>query len=154
MPTAPQHPPAKPPSPPPAPPPKPTTPPPAPVKPHDASHEAKHHEPMTIGAKPTDPHDPQAIKFERHAGPPDWKEPKEVKERPAFTPAPALDPRAEKPPAGAYADGMPIADEQRARAAWVEAHGMKAYHEAVDERTEEEKAPKQVPGTMPPTKRE
>ena len=65
-----------------------------------------------------------------------------------------VDPRAEKLPAGAYADGMPIADEQRARAAWVEAHGKKAYHEAVDERTEEENAPKQLPGTMPPTKRE
>ena len=154
MPTAPQHPPAKPPSSPP-PPPKPANPPPPPVKQHDASHEAKHHEPpLPIGAKPTDPHDPQAIKFERHAGPPDWKEPKEVKERPSFTPAPALDPRAEKPPAGTYADGMPIADEQRARSAWIEAHGMKAYHEAVDERTDEEKAPKQVPGVVPPTKRE
>jgi hypothetical protein len=138
MPTAPQHPPAKPPSPPNQPP----------------AHEAKAHEPMTIGAKPNDPHDPQAVKFEPHAAPPHWTEPKPVKEQPVFTPKPALDPRAEKPPAGVYADGMGIADEQRARSAWIEAHGMKAYHEAVDERTEEEKAPKQVQGVVPPTKRE
>ena len=71
----------------------------------------------------------------------------------SWTPEPALDPHAQKPPAGVYADGMGIADEQRARSAWIEAHGDKAYHEAVDERTPEEKAPKQIPGVVPPTKR-
>jgi hypothetical protein len=149
----PQHP-AKPPSPPPPPPKQPPAAAPAPVKPHDAAHEAKHHEALPIGARPTDPHDPQSAKFERHAGPPDWKEPKPDKEPVVYRPEPALDPRAVKPPAGAYADGMPIADEQRARSAWIEAHGLKAYHEAIDERSDEEKAPKQVPGVTPPTKRE
>ena len=84
-----------------------------------------------------------AAKVEAHA-----------KERPAFTPKPAIDPRAEKPPEGAYADGMTIADEQRARSAWIEQHGQKAYAEATDTRSDEEKVNKQVPGVVPPTKRE
>ena len=110
---------------------------------------------LPIGAKPKDDRDPQSAKFEGHAGPPRWDEPKdEVKQRPAFTPKPALDPLAEKPPEGAYADGMTSADEQRARAAWVEAHGQKAYNEAVDERPPEERNNKQIPGVTPPTKRE
>jgi len=87
--------------------------------------------------------DPQAAKVEAHA-----------KERPAFTPKAAIDPRAEKPPEGAYADGMSIADEQRARSAWIEQHGQKAYSEATDTRPAEERVNKQVPGVVPPTKRE
>jgi hypothetical protein len=71
-----------------------------------------------------------------------------------FTPKPAIDPRAEKPPAGAYADGMTIADEQRARSAWIEQHGDAAYREAVEERPAEERVNQQVPGVVPPTKRE
>lgn len=94
-------------------------------------------------AKHKPPVDPQDAKVEAHA-----------KERPAFVPKPALDPRAEKPPEGAYADGMTSAQEQRTRAAWIEQHGMKAYHEAVDDRSDEDKAKKQIPGVTPPTKRE
>jgi hypothetical protein len=86
--------------------------------------------------------DPQDAKLEAHAAPP------------AFTPKPAIDPRAEKPPPGAYADGMTIAEEQRVRSAWIESHGEAAYMEAIDERPPEEKAKKQVPGVTPPTKRE
>jgi hypothetical protein len=89
------------------------------------------------------PVDPQDAKLEAH-----------VKERPAFVPKPALDPHAERPPEGAYADGMTSAQEQRARSAWIEEKGMKAYHEAVDDRSDEDKAKKQVPGVTPPTKRE
>jgi hypothetical protein len=92
---------------------------------------------------PKPPADPQAAKVEAHA-----------KERPAFTPKPAIDPRAEKPPEGAYADGMTIADEQRARSAWIEQHGDAAYREATEERPAEERVNKQVPGVVPPTKRE
>ena len=115
----------------------PHTPPPPPPKP------APPPPPKPEAAKPHDPHaDPQDNK------------PKAKEAAPEFHPKPALDPRAEKPPAGAYADGMGIADEQRARSAWIEAHGMKAYQEAIDGRTDEEKAPKQVPGVVPPTKRE
>jgi len=108
--------------------------------------------------------DPQAAKVEAHAAGPAAPE--------AFTPEPALDPRAEKPPEGAYADGMTIVDEQRARAAWVEEHGMAEYHDEIDERPEDERpkyeahvlatgggaftsggAKKQVPGVAPPAKR-
>ena len=102
---------------------------------------ANHQPPPSPPSKP--PVDPQAAKVEAHA-----------KEQPAFTPKPALDPRAEKPPQGAYADGMPIADEQRARSAWIEAHGVAAYLEATDERSADERTPKQVAGVTPPTKRE
>ena len=98
--------------------------------------------------------DPQEAKLEAHAAPPRWDEPKETQAPPAFTPKPAIDPRAEKPPPGAYADGMTIAEEQRARSAWIERHGEAAYREAIDERPPEEKAKKQVPGVTPPTKRE
>jgi hypothetical protein len=106
-------------------------------------------------APPPKPHaDPQDAKLEAQAVPPRWDQPKEAKKRPEFTPKPAIDPRAEKPPAGFYADGMGSAEEQRARSAWIEAHGMKAYHEAVDDRSDEEKTKKQIPGVVPPTKRE
>ena len=111
---------------------------------------------LALGAKPKDARDPQSAKFEAHAGPPHWHDPKtgEAKPREEWTPKPALDPLAEKPPEGAYADGMTSADEQRARAAWVEAHGQKAYNEAVDQRPPEERQNTQVPGVTPPTKRE
>lgn len=98
--------------------------------------------------------DPQEAKLEGHAVPPHWQEPKAAPDRPAFTPKAALDPRAEKAPAGAYGDGMTIAEEQRARSAWIEQHGLKDYHEATDQRSEDEKAKKQIPGVTPPTKRE
>jgi hypothetical protein len=68
---------------------------------------------------------------------------------------------------------MTIADEQRARSAWIEAHGMAAYEDATDPRPVEDKPVidphalaggaayvsqgaghnKQVPGVVPPTKR-
>ena len=99
-------------------------------------HPAKNSHPV----KPGD--DPQHAKLE---GAPIYPE--------AWTPEPSLDPRSEKAPANAYADGMTIADEQRARSAWIEAHGEAAYMEAVDDRSDEEKAAKQVKGVVPPTKR-
>jgi hypothetical protein len=89
------------------------------------------------------PADPQAAKVEAH-----------LKEPPAFTPKPALDPRAEKAPEGVYADGMPIADEQRARSAWIEAQGEANYMETIDQRPADERVNPQVPGVTPPTKRE
>ena len=95
---------------------------------------------------------PPVARHEAAKHDPQDQKPKELPA--AFVPEPALDPRAERIPAGAFVDGMTIADEQRARSAWIEAHGLKAYHEAVDERTDEEKAKKQVPGVTPPTKRE
>lgn len=67
---------------------------------------------------------------------------------------------------------MTIADEQRARAAWVEQHGVAAYKGEVDQRRDDERpefdphalagggafvtagTQKQVPGVTPPTKRE
>ena len=49
---------------------------------------------------------------------------------------------------------MTIADEQRARSAWIEQHGQKAYAEATEERPAEERVNQQVPGVVPPTKRE
>jgi hypothetical protein len=159
--------------------PKPPTPPPPPPKPPHPSPEAAKtahaaDPALPIGAKPLDPKDPQAVKHDPpQPAPPRWdaKTP-EAKPHEAFTPKPALDPHAEKPPQGAYMDGMTIADEQRARAAWVEAHGLEAYDEATDQRPADEKpkfdphalagggafvsagTQKQVPGVVPPTKRE
>ena len=49
---------------------------------------------------------------------------------------------------------MTIADEQRARSAWIEQHGDAAYREAIEERPAEERVNQQVPGVVPPTKRE
>lgn len=129
---------------------------------------------LPIGARPHDRRDPQAAKFEAHAGPPMWGSPRADQEpREEWTPDPALDPREQKAPEGYYADGMSAPDEQRARAAWVEEHGLKAYEDATDQRPAEDrpvfdpnvitggafvKGPqqrgKQVPGVVPPTKRE
>ena len=120
---------------------KPSTPAPQP------QHPAKAEPPKP--AKP--PEDPQEAKFEAHAGPPHWKEPGK-----AQNPNPP-------PP-----DGMSSADEQRERAAEVEAHGQKS----LDQRPDDQKPTfdphalagggafvragerKQVPGVTPPTKRE
>jgi hypothetical protein len=153
MPTQPQAP-AKPqPQPPKAPEPKPPAPP--QHQPPPRQEAARDEPPLPIGAKPRDPRDPQAMKFDPPPAPPFYQEPRDHdKERPAFIPKPALDPRAETPPEGAYTDGMTSAQEQRTRSAWIEEHGMKAYHEAVDDRSDEDKAKKQVPGVTPPTKRE
>jgi hypothetical protein len=144
-------------------------------KPEAAKPEAaKSEPPLPIGAKPTDPKDPQAAKFDPKSVPPLWNDPKKAKEaRPApeWNIKPAIDPLAEKPPAGFTGDGMTIADEQRARSAWIEAHGMAAYEKEVDDRPDDERptfdphalagggafvtagAQKQVPGVTPPTKR-
>ena len=155
--------------------PKPPTPPPPPPKPANEPPKAPAAQapPLPIGAKPLDPKDPQAVKFDPPTpAPPGWEE--DDKDEPAptpYAPKPAIDPRAEKPPQGAYADGMDIATEQRARAAWVEANGLEKYDEEVDQRPKDEK-PKfdknalsgggafveagkqsQVPGVTPPTKR-
>ena len=122
--------------------------------------------------KPQPSKDPQEAKLEAHAAPPGWQEPKAVKDRPDFTPKAAIDPRAEKPPQGFYADGMTIADEQRARSAWIEQHGDAAYKDETDQRPADERpvfdknalagggafvsqgGKKQIPGVTPPTKRE
>jgi len=99
------------------------------------------------------PVDPQEAKLEAHAVPPSWEDPKQPETPPAFAPEPALDPRAKAPPVGAYADGMPIAEEQRARSAWIEREGEAKYMEEIDQRPPEERQPKQVQGVAPPTKR-
>jgi hypothetical protein len=120
-------------------------------------------QPAQPAPKPAQPHqppkhtDPQDAKLEAH---------EHIKVPTVYTPEPSPDPRAHAPQ-GAYADGMDIATEQRARAAWVEAHGAPP-----DERPEAERpvydphalagggafvsAGKQgkVPGVTPPTKRE
>ena len=128
---------------------------------------------LTLGARPHDKRDPQSAKFEAHAAPPFWNAPREeAKAREEWSPDPALDAREQKPPPGYYADGMSAPDEQRARAAWVEQHGVKEYDEATDQRPDEDKPvfdehalagggafvtagkQRQVPGVVPPTKRE
>ena len=169
------QPPPRPHTPPPAPP-KPATPPPAPPRPEAARHTHEPHrdEPaLPIGARPTDPKDPQAQKFDPPPGPPAYHRPDNpAKDRPDFTPKAAIDPRAEKPPAGFYADGMTIADEQRARSAWIEQHGEAAYIVEIDQRPDDERpvfdknalagggafvsqgGRKQVQGVTPPTRRE
>lgn len=129
---------------------------------------------LALGARPHDKRDPQSAKFEVHAAPPFWNAPDheaEPKAREEWAPDPALDAREQKPPPGYYADGMSAPDEQRARAAWVEAHGVKEYDEATDQRPPEDRPvfdphaltggafvkagkQRQVPGVVPPTKRE
>jgi hypothetical protein len=116
----------------------------------------------------------EASKPAEGAAPPRWDDPAKAKHlppAPEWNVKPAIDPRAEKPPEGYRGDGMTIADEQRARSAWIEAHGMAAYEDATDLRPAEDKpvldphalagggayisqgAQKQVPGVVPPTKR-
>lgn len=128
---------------------------------------------LTPGERPHDKRDPQSAKFEAHAAPPRWDAPKDLPPpREEWIPDAALDAREQKPPQGYYADGMSSPDEQRARAAWVEAHGQAAYDEATDQRAPDEKPvfdphalagggafvkagkQRQVPGVVPPTKRE
>ena len=153
-------PPARPHTPPPAPP-RASTPQPAPPPQHappQAPKPSQEHgrqpETLPIGARPSDPNDPQSAKFEAHAGPPFWNDPKAAK------------PKAPPPP-----DGMTIADEQRERAADVEAHGHEAHGATVDQRPDDEKptfdphalagggayvkagSQKQIPGVAPPAKR-
>jgi hypothetical protein len=131
---------------------------------------------LPTGARPHDKRDPQSAKFEAHAAPPFWNAPRaepEAEAREEWTPDPALDAREQAPPRGYYADGMSGPDEQRARAAWVEQHGLKAYDEATDQRAPEDRPVfdpnaltggafvrgkqqrgRQVPGVTPPTKRD
>ena len=96
--------------------------------------------------------DPQQAKFEAHAVPPLWQDPKAVR------------PNAPAPPP----DGVSSADEQRARAADAEAHGFAP----TDQRPPGDRPrfqkdalagggafisagrQEQVPGVTPPTKRE
>ena len=105
-----------------------------------------------IGARPHDPHDPQSAKFEAQAGPPKWDQPGKAQ-------------RANEPPPP---DGQSSADEQRQRAAEVEAGGPGVIDQRpADERPTIDKhalagggafvkagAQKQVEGVTPPTKRE
>lgn len=139
---------------------KPSTPPPAQPKPQTPPPPAPQQQPkaasqptegLALGAKPTDAHDPQAAKFEAQAGPPHWDEPGKAQKAKVAPP-----------------DGMTSADEQRQRAAEVEAHGGSGV---TDQRPDDEKptfdphalagggafvragAQKQIPGVAPPAKR-
>lgn len=121
-------------------------------KPEADKPKAQPTEGLALGAKPTDAHDPQAAKFEAHAVPPRWDEPGKAQ-------------KANQPPPP---DGMTSADEQRQRAAEVEAHGGSGV---IDQRPDDEKpafdphalagggafvsagAQKQIPGVAPPAKR-
>jgi hypothetical protein len=108
------------------------------------------------------------------SAPPRWDDPSKAKPqqpRPEWHPKAALDPLAEKPPENVYADGMSSPDEQRARAAWVEEHGLAEHQQTIDQRPDEDKpkfephalagggafvsggASRQVPGVAPPAKR-
>ena len=132
---------------------------------------------LPIGERPHDARDPQSAKFEAHAAPPHWNEPRDERDatrkpREEWRPNPSLDARDQEPPVGYYADGMSAPDEQRARAAWVEAHGQAEYDEATDQRPKGDKPTfdqhalagggafvkagerRQIPGVVPPTKRE
>jgi len=156
MPHAPQ-PPAKPSTPPqqPKPAPPPTHAPPKPPEPQTAKPSyTREQDPDAppIGARPHDPHDPQSAKFEAQAGPPKWDQPGKAQ-------------RANEPPPP---DGQSSADEQRQRAAEVEAGGPGVIDQRpADERPTIDKhalagggafvkagAQKQVEGVTPPTKRE
>jgi hypothetical protein len=156
MPTQPTQPP-RPPTPPPAQPRPQAPPPPAPQqqpkpeadKPKAATQPT---EGLALGAKPADAHDPQAAKFEAQAGPPHWEQPG----------------KAQKAKVAPPPDGMTSADEQRQRAAEVEAHGGSGV---TDQRPDDEKPTfdphalagggafvragkqTQIPGVAPPAKR-
>jgi len=128
--------------------PQPAPPPPKPAAPQPT-------EGLALGARPHDPHDPQSAKFEAQAGPPRWDEPGKAQ-------------RANQPPPP---DGMSVADEQRERAADVEAHGLKAHGAVLDQRPDDEKPTfdphalagggacvkagkqRQIEGVAPPAKR-
>ena len=138
-------------------PPRPSTPPPAQPRPepHSPPQQPKAAtqptEGLALGAKPTDAHDPQAAKFEAQAGPPHWEQPGKT-QKANLQPSP---------------DGMSSADEQRQRAAEVEAHGV----QPLDQRPDDEKPTfdphalagggafvragkqTQIPGVAPPAKR-
>ena len=165
--------PVKPPTPPPAPAPQPPrnpAPPPAPPAPPQPPKAAEA-QATTIGMPPTDPNDPQAAKFVNPPppAPPTWEKNVEAKPWTDWTPDPAIDPLAEKPPEHTYADGMPSPVEQRARSAWLEANGMAKWDQAVDQTNPKPTfdphalsgggafvsagAQQQVPGVVPPTKR-
>jgi hypothetical protein len=84
--------------------------------------------------------------------------------QPAPQPKPAtkppVDPQEAKleafkrPEVNLHPDGPTIAEEQRTRSAKLEEQGMKKYLDGIDERTADERTNKQVPGVVPPTKRE
>jgi hypothetical protein len=156
----------------------PNQPPPNRPQPGPPSPTQPHQPPSQPGAPqpPKPAEDPRAAKPEAAQGPvpPRWDDPAKINRlppAPGWNVKPAIDPRAEKPPEGWRGDGMTIADEQRARSAWIEAHGMAAYEDATDHRPAEDKpvldknalagggayisqgAQKQVPGVTPPTKR-
>jgi hypothetical protein len=80
--------------------------------------------------------------------------------KPAPQPTKQPDPQEAKleafkrPEVNLHPDGPTIAEEQRARSAKLEEQGMKKYLDSIDERTAEERTNTQVPGVVPPTKRE
>lgn len=76
--------------------------------------------------------------------------------KPAPEPKPDPDPEPEAPAKAEPTlrpDGPTIAELQRESSAQIEAMGMKAYQDSVDQRTPEERTARQVPGVVPPTKR-
>jgi len=117
------------------------------------------------------PRDEGAITHGSGPIPPKWETPREPPKRPEWDPKPDLNPQNEKTPAGVYADGMDAATEQRLRSEWIEAHGVKKYHETTFEgdKGDQPKFDKhalagggayvsagkqaQVTGVTPPTKR-
>lgn len=69
-------------------------------------------------------------------------------------PAPPPAPEPEDPAAAATSPKAPppvmtIADEQRARSAEIQAMGVEKWKEAHDQRSPEERQPRQVPGVKP-----
>jgi hypothetical protein len=80
--------------------------------------------------------------------------------QPKPAPAKTVDPQEAKleafkrPEVNLHPDGPTIAEEQRARSAKLEEQGMRKYLDGIDERTAEERTNKQIPGVVPPTKRE
>ena len=143
-----------------------------PTQPTHPAHPAQPAQPKPPPAPPPPPKppipgpggksaDPQDVKLNPPTpAPPRWDEggrldadprPQAV-EAEAWTPTPEIHPQDEKWPPGHYADGMPAADEQRARSAWIEQHGMKEWHEATDAPVEGE--PRQVQGVRPTSRDE
>jgi hypothetical protein len=95
--------------------------------------------------QPTQPPKPQA---------PPPQPPKPAAAKPPADPQEAKLEAFKRPEVNLHPDGPTSAEEQRARSAEIEAQGMAKYLEAIDQRPAEERANKQVPGVVPPTKRE
>lgn len=80
--------------------------------------------------------------------------PAPARAKPSMDPQEAKLEASKQPTVNLSPDGPTIADEQRARSAEIERQGMKAYQDAIDQRPPEARTNRQVPGVVPPTKRE